>query len=106
MLRKLLAYSRAKPFLRGRFRSRVARTAVPILTGCLSLTFAASTLMAAGNPTPNPNCVPNVVPTGQATPPGAEAEPMAPIWCFTLTPQGPPTRVSGANDWVDTFQGV
>jgi hypothetical protein len=31
---------------------------------------------------------------------------MAPIWCFTLVPQGPPTRVTGANDWIDTFEGV
>jgi hypothetical protein len=55
---------------------------------------------------PNPGCTPNVVPMGQANPPGSQSEPMAPIWCFTLVPQGPPTRVTGANDWIDTFEGV
>src|SRR5919202_6351934 len=51
---------------------------------------------------PNPNCTPNVVPTGQANPPG-EPEPLAPVWCFTLSP-GPTTRVTGANDWLDEFE--
>jgi len=46
------------------------------------------------------------IPTGQANPPGSESEPMAPIWCFPLAAPVAPTRVSGANDWVDTFTGV
>lgn len=53
------------------------------------------------NPTPNPNCSPNVVPVGQADPPG-NPMPMAPIWCFTLGPE-PTTVTSGTNDWEDDF---
>jgi hypothetical protein len=67
--------------------------------------FVLPTVHAAAPPT-DPNCSPNVVPVGQANPPGSQSEPMAPIWCFTLNPQGPPTRVTGTNDWVDTFEGV
>jgi hypothetical protein len=83
----------------------VYRHALPAAAGALALALVlAGTLIAA--PPTDPNCSPNVVPTGQSNPPGSESEPMAPIWCFTLNPQGPPTRVTGANDWVDTFQGV
>src|SRR4051812_7779935 len=61
---------------------------------------------ASTAPVKNPNCTPDVIPTGQSNPPGSESEPMAPIWCYTLVKQGAPTRVTGTNDWVDTFQGV
>jgi hypothetical protein len=70
--------------------------------GAISLVLEVASAMA---PT-DPNCSPNVVPVGQANPPGSQDEPMAPIWCFTLNPQGPPTRVMGANDWIDSFAGV
>ena len=84
---------------------RMWRSAIPCIVACLALALVgAGTLLAA--PPTDPNCSPNVVPVGQANPPGSQLEPMAPIWCFTLNPQGPPTRVSGANDWVDTFEGV
>lgn len=46
------------------------------------------------------------IPVGQANPPGSESEPMGPIWCFPLAAPGAPTRVTGANDWVDDFTGV
>ncbi len=44
------------------------------------------------------------VPVGQANP-SAEPEPMSPVWCVALGTKGPEptTRVTGANDWVDTF---
>src|SRR6266542_601565 len=55
-------------------------------------------------PAPIPNCSPlgGVVPAGQANP-SDEPEPMGPIWCFPLV-NSPTTRVSGANDWVDSFE--
>jgi hypothetical protein len=72
-----------------------------------SLVLVVSGVLAEGAaPVPNPGCAPNAIPTGQSNPPGSESEPMAPIWCFTLAAQGAPTRITGANDWVDTFQGV
>src|SRR5262252_1899485 len=72
-----------------------------------SLTLVVSGVLAEGAaPVPNQGCTPNVIPAGQSNPPGSESEPMAPIWCFTLAAQGAPTRVTGANDWIDTFQGV
>jgi hypothetical protein len=55
----------------------------------------AAAAQAAGCDSPN-------TPTGQANP-SDEPEPMAAVWCFGLNP-GPTTRVSGANDWIDTFQ--
>ena len=58
------------------------------------------------NPTPTTGCTPNVVPVGQANPPGSQLEPLAPIWCFTMNPPNPPDAVSGANDWSDNFSGV
>lgn len=57
-------------------------------------------------PVPNPGCTPNVVPVGQANPPGNQQEPLFPVWCMTLAAPNPPTRVSGANDWVDNFDNV
>ncbi len=68
-------------------------------------------LAVTGQPPPDPaNCATlpggGAIPTGQANPPGSESEPMAPIWCFPLAAQGPPTRVSSGNTWVDTFTGV
>jgi hypothetical protein len=58
------------------------------------------------NPTPNPGCSPNVVPVGQANPPGSQLEPLAPIWCFNLNPPAKPCNVSGGNDWRDDFDCV
>jgi hypothetical protein len=84
---------------------RVWRLATPCIVGCLALALVGAGTLVAAPPT-DPNCSPNVVPVGQANPPGSQSEPMAPIWCFTLNPQGPPTRVTGTNDWVDTFEGV
>lgn len=55
---------------------------------------------------PNPGCSPAVVPVGQANPPGTQLEPLDPIWCFNLAPAGQPGRVTGANDWIDTFDSV
>ena len=78
----------------------------------LSLVLISSNLPATQvtaqsvNPTPQPGCSPLSIPVGQANPPGTETEPLYPIWCYALAPQGAPTRVSGTNDWVDTFDGV
>jgi hypothetical protein len=87
-----------------KLRSPLARAAAVSLTAIASLAVVAQPLLAAG-PTPppidDPNCAPNINPTGQANP-TAEMEPFAPIWCFNLA-QEPTTRVTGANDWVDTF---
>jgi len=64
-------------------------------------------IAAQASPTPNPGCTPNVVPIGQANPPGTQLEPLAPIWCFTpLAAPNAPTRISGANDWTDNFNNV
>jgi hypothetical protein len=46
-------------------------------------------------------CGPAVVPAGQAMPSG-EPEPPRPVWCYRLPVQAP-TRVDGANSWVDDF---
>jgi len=72
--------------------------------GSVSGLYEVASAIAA--PTKNANCSPDVIPVGQSNPPGSESEPMAPIWCFDLAAPGAPTRVSGANDWVDTFTGV
>src|SRR5256714_1748366 len=85
---------------------RLDRLLVVFGGAALSMALVVGSVLAQGAPQRNADCSPNVVPTGQANPPGSESEPMAPIWCFTLVPQGPPTRITGANDWVDTFQGV
>src|SRR5262245_14231082 len=55
------------------------------------------------NPTPNAGCSPNVVPVGQANPPGSQLEPLAPVWCFNLNPPAKSCAVSGGNDWRDDF---
>ena len=89
-------------------RAPLLRRLLVALTSAIgSTTLVVASVMAQGAaPIPNVNCAPKAIPTGQSNPPGSETEPMAPIWCFTLNPQGGPTRVTGANDWIDTFQGV
>jgi hypothetical protein len=64
--------------------------------------YMLTTFAQSASFTPNPNCSPNMVPIGQQNP-SEEPMPMDPIWCFNVT-QGPTTRVTGANDWVDNFQ--
>jgi len=54
-------------------------------------------------PPPNPNCSPDGQQhlNGQMYP--TTIEPEFSIWCYTQPAPIPPTRISGANDWVDTF---
>jgi hypothetical protein len=78
----------------------------PVFSAFVTLGLVIGPLTANASPTPNPGCTPNVVPIGQANPPGSQLEPLAPIWCFNLNPPNPPTRVTGANDWSDNFDGV
>jgi HAMP domain-containing protein len=53
-------------------------------------------------PPPIPGCAFGTsTPHGQANP-SDEPEPMGAIWCFPLV-ASPTTRVTGTNDWVDTF---
>lgn len=63
-------------------------------------------VMAQTAPQPNPGCSPNVVPVGQANPPGNQLEPLFPVWCMTLATPNQPGRVTGANDWLDDFDNV
>jgi hypothetical protein len=72
--------------------------------GASGIAYAQSS--GAYSPTPNAGCSPLGAPVGQANPPGNQLEPLDPIWCFNLNPPNPPCRVSGANDWVDTFDCV
>src|SRR6185503_12160819 len=55
-------------------------------------------------PPPNPNCAPlgHSHLLGQAYPTPLEF----PIWCYAQPPAIPATRISGANDWVDTFDNT
>jgi hypothetical protein len=46
-------------------------------------------------------CTPAVIPNGQAYP-SDEQEPLRPVWCYRLGSTAP-TRLSGANSWVDLF---
>ena len=48
-----------------------------------------------------PGCTPAALPEGQAYP-SDEAEPLRPVWCYRLASTAP-TRLSGANTWVDGF---
>src|SRR6185503_9236939 len=54
-------------------------------------------------PAPNPNCAPlgRTHLNGQQVP--TVIEPEFSIWCYAQPPAIPATRISGANDWVDTF---
>jgi hypothetical protein len=54
-------------------------------------------------PLPNPNCGPvgQMHLNGQHYP--TTIEPEFSIWCYTQPASITPTRVAGANDWVDTF---
>ena len=78
-----------------------------LVTAALSVGTVVTAYAVSGTPPPDPaNCSPNVIPTGHANPPGSESEPMAPIWCFPLAAPGAPSRVTGANDWIDDFTTV
>lgn len=95
-----------KPILK-KPMTRLLAVAIGVFAVAAVSGISFSTVSQAGGPTPNPGCTPNVVPVGQANPPGSQLEPLAPIWCFTpLNAPNPPGRVTGANDWVDTFAGV
>ena len=85
------------------------RSITPVLLAALlslSTVLVPFAVAQGGIPVPNPGCSPDVVPIGQANPPGSQLEPMRPIWCFTLNPAGNPTRVTGANDWEDNFDAT
>ncbi len=78
------------------------RLVVPVGTLLISLVlvFVASA-QQTNIPPPNPNCTPlgqsHLI--GQNYPAALEF----PIWCYQQPPAIPATRISGANDWVDTF---
>jgi hypothetical protein len=89
--------------------SRLLVVALGIITAAAvaGISFTSQATLAQTAPTPNPGCSPDVVPVGQANPPGSQLEPLAPIWCFTpLAAPNAPGRVTGANDWSDNFDNV
>jgi hypothetical protein len=105
-------------FMKHRTRALVAAVAIiSVVVALTPLTYVGAAspheamvnmnMAATGTFPPDPaNCSPNVIPVGQANPPGSESEPMGPIWCFPLNAPGAPSRVTGANDWVDDFSTV
>jgi hypothetical protein len=79
-----------------------------ILIPALSFVLSIATVMVAYAqfnvlPPPNPNCAPfnGQVPAGQQNP--TTIEPQYSIWCYSQPDPGAPTRLSGANDWIDNW---
>lgn len=82
------------------------RQVIPRIVVILVALFSTAIVVMAqqGNiPPANPNCSPygGVAPAGQQFP--TTIEPDQPIWCYTQPQAGAPTRLSGANDWVDDW---
>src|SRR6266540_4777104 len=73
-------------------------------SGVVRIEWVENVLAQLNNiPPPNANCSPDGTDhlNGQKYP--TTIEPEFSIWCYTQPVPLPATRVSGANDWVDTF---
>jgi len=84
--------------------AKMKRFAPPVLA--LTLTIGIVVVVSAQQnniPPPNANCTPlgDQHLNGQRYP--TTIEPEFSVWCYTQPAAIPATRISGANDWVDTF---
>jgi hypothetical protein len=68
----------------------------------LALAIALAMIPAESFAQADPTC--SVLPTGEV--PTSDEDPLVPVYCLPDAPAHAPTRVSGANDWVDTFGGI